>query len=119
MEASPDGRLIAWAADDDGSERFKLKVRDLGGGGDIETVTKDAIGWIVWAADGKAFVYTEVNDNWRAYPARLHRLGTPPEADITLYEESDPGFSVGDGRTPARRHKRGRAPCRERGYVAE
>src|SRR3546814_4512509 len=28
----------------------------------------------------------------------------PPEADITLYEESDPGFSVGVGRTQDRSH---------------
>lgn len=104
MEVSPDGGLLAWAADDDGSERFKLKIRDLATGKDTEMVTKDAIGRIVWAADGKAFVYTEVNDNWRAYRARLHRLGTPPESDVTLYEESDPGFSVGVDRTQDRSH---------------
>ena len=104
MEVSPNGSLLAWAADDDGSERFKLKIRDLATGNDTEMVTKDAIGRIVWAADGKAFVYTEVNDNWRAYRARLHRLGTSPESDITLYEESDPGFSVGVDRTQDRSH---------------
>ena len=104
MEASPDGRLIAWSADDDGSERFKLKLRDIASGADTEVVTKDAIGHIVWAADSTAFVYTEVNDNWRAYRARLHRLGTPPEQDPVLYEESDPGFSVGVGLTQDRSH---------------
>ncbi len=104
MEASPDGRLIAWAADDDGSERFKLRVRDLATGADVATVTKDAIGRIVWATNGASFVYTEVNDNWRAYRARLHRLGTSPESDVTLYEESDPGFSVGVDRTQDRSH---------------
>lgn len=104
MEASPDARLIAWSADDDGSERFKLRVRDLATGADTEFVTKDAIGRIVWAADSNSFAYTEVNDNWRSYRARLHRLGTDPATDITLYEESDPGFSVGVGLTQDRSH---------------
>ena len=104
MEVSPNARLIAWSADDDGSERFKLKVRDLATRADVELVTGDAIGSIVWAADSASFVYTEVNDNWRAWRARLHRLGSDPATDITLYEESDPGFSVGVALSQDRSH---------------
>ncbi|API59095.1 S9 family peptidase [Tardibacter chloracetimidivorans] len=104
MEASPSGHLLAWSADDDGSERFKLKVRDPSTGQDMEMVTPNAIGRIVWASDSRSFVYTEVNDNWRAYRARLHRLGASPDTDITLYEEHDPGFSVGVGLTQDRTH---------------
>src|SRR3546814_6685252 len=68
----------------------------------MEMVTPNAIGRIVWASDSRSFVYTEVNDNWRAYRARLHRLGASHDTDITLYEEHDPGFSVGVGLTPDR-----------------
>jgi oligopeptidase B len=96
MEVSPDGRLAAILVDDDGSERFKLKIRDLATGKDIETVSEVGIGQPVWTADSKGVVFTEVNDNWRSYRARLHWLGRPTSEDKTLYEETqDKGFSVG------------------------
>jgi oligopeptidase B len=45
-------------------------------------------------------VFTEVNDNWRSYRARFHRLGAPPANAITLYEETEElGFSVGVGKS--------------------
>ena len=44
LEVSPDGRYAATMVDDDGSERFKLRIRDLATGRDIETVTEVGIG---------------------------------------------------------------------------
>ncbi|PTD24282.1 S9 family peptidase [Sphingomonas fennica] len=102
LEVSPDGRLAAWSADDNGSERFTLRIRDLATGKDIETITAVANGAVVWSADSTAVAYTEVNDNWRTYRARLHRLGTDPAGDVTLYEEADEGFRVALGRTQDR-----------------
>jgi oligopeptidase B len=97
---SPDGRSLATLVDDDGSERFKLVVRDLATGKDIETVTSVGIGQPVWTSDSAGLVFTEVNDQWRSYRARYHRIGADPAAAVTLYEESaDIAFSVGVGRT--------------------
>ena len=75
---SPDGKLLATLVDDDGSERFKLVVRDLATGKDIETVTKVGIGNPVWTSDSKGLVFTEVNDQWRSYRAQYHRIGDDP-----------------------------------------
>jgi oligopeptidase B len=100
LEVSPDGKLLATLADYDGSERFELRIRDLAAGKDIETVTKVGIGHPVWASDSAGVVFTEVNENWRSYRARFHRLGTPVEDDVTLYEETEElGFSVGIGKS--------------------
>jgi oligopeptidase B len=96
LEVSPDGRLAAVLVDDNGSERFQLRIRDIASGKDIETVTDVAIGQPVWASDSAGIVFTEVNDNWRSYRARYHRLGRPLDEDVTLYEETEElGFSVG------------------------
>ncbi len=104
IQISPDARCLATMIDDDGSERFKLRVRDLATGEDVETVTEVGIGAPVWTADGSGLVFTEVNENWRSYRARFHRLGASPEEAVTLYEETeDPGFSVGIGRSHDRR----------------
>ena len=103
MEVSPDGKLLATLADHDGSERFELRIRDLATGKDVETVTKVGIGQPVWTSDSAGIVFTEVNDNWRSYRARYHRLGRPVDEDVTLYEETkELGFSVGIGRSQDR-----------------
>jgi len=100
---SPDGRFAATYVDDDGSERFKLRIRDLGTGRDMETVTEVGIGSIIWTSDSRAIVFTEVNEHWRAYRARLHRLGESRESAVTLYEETDDiGFSVSVSRSQDR-----------------
>jgi len=103
MEVSPDGKLLATLADYDGSERFQLRIRDLATGKDIETVTTVGIGQPVWSSDSGGIVFTEVNDNWRSYRARYHRLGRPADEDVTLYEETEElGFTVGLGRSQDR-----------------
>ena len=97
---SPDGTKLATLVDDDGSERFKLVVRDLLTGKDTETVTNVGIGQPVWTSDSAGLVFTEVNDQWRSYRARYHRVGADPAAAVTLYEEQDDiAFSVAVDRT--------------------
>ena len=96
LEVSPDGKLLATLVDDNGAERFALRIRDLATGKDLETVTEVGIGQPVWTSESRGIVFTEVNDNWRSYRARFHRLGAPVSDDTTLYEESEElGFSVG------------------------
>ncbi len=101
ISVSPDGALAAWTADDDGSERFKLYVRDLAAGADTLVATT-AIGIAVWAADSRSLAWTEVNDAWRPYRVRLHRLGDAD--DMVLYEEADASFFVGLDRSTDRSH---------------
>ncbi len=108
ISISPDGRHAAWTADDDGSERFKLFVRDLATGVDI-LVASTAIGVAVWAADSATLAWTEVNDQWRPFRVRLHRLGPAASAgfaggsdDAVLYEEADASFFVGVDRSTDR-----------------
>ena len=100
---SPDGQRLATLVDDDGSERFKLVVRELASGEDMETVTKVGIGNPVWTSDSGGLVFTEVNDQWRSFRARHHRIGDDPAKAVTLYEEvEDIAFSVGVARTTDR-----------------
>ena len=92
---SPDGRLLAYAVDTKGDERFVLRIRDLAAGTDMATVADNSIGVPVWAADSQALAWNETNDNWRSFRVRLHRLGSSAP-DAVLYEETaDKGFNVG------------------------
>lgn len=103
LQVSPDGRYAATMVDANGSERFELKVRDLSTGRDVETVSEVGIGAPVWTSDSRGLVFTEVNEHWRSYRARYHRLGEPAAGDHTLYEESENvAFTVGVGLTQDR-----------------
>src|SRR3954469_15426241 len=104
LHVSPDGRLAAILVDDDGSERFKLRIRNLATGETPEPVTEVGIAQPIWTSDSRAIVFTEVNENWRSYRARYHRLGTPVAEDVTLYEGAEGrGFSGGGGKSQANR----------------
>jgi oligopeptidase B len=103
IAVSPDHQLLATLVDDDGSERFKLRIRDLATGADLETVSEVAIGQPVWTSDSKAILFTEVNEHWRSDKAKLHRLGDDPAKAAVVYEEAeDKGFSVGVDRSQDR-----------------
>ena len=46
---SPDHKLLAWAADDKGSEFYTLKIRDLATGKDLDDEITETGGGAVWA----------------------------------------------------------------------
>jgi len=102
LDISPDDTLMAYGADDNGSERYTLKIRELATGRELETISTQVNGDVVWAADSKSLVYTEVNEQWRAYKILHHVIGTDPKTDRILYEEQDIGFQVGIDETQDR-----------------
>ncbi|MCP8884294.1 S9 family peptidase [Devosia sp. XJ19-1] len=95
----PSHKTLAWAADRAGSEYYDIVLRDLETGKDSAEVIKDTAGSYVWSNDSAALYYTEYDDNHRPYRIRRHDLGTDQSADPIIYEEKDPGFFVGVGKT--------------------
>lgn len=100
---SNDGRLLAYAIDDNGSERFEIRVKDLTTGEHLPDVIPGMLSEIVWTADDKGFLYGLANDQWRTDNARLHWLGTPIADDVELFKEADEGFRVGVSETSDRK----------------
>ena len=91
---SPDGRLIAWARDTSGDERYTWVVQEASGRVIDEAVVDAGYGF-AWADDSQSFIYMGVDDAWRACDVWLHRVGTPREADELLLVEPDEGFEMG------------------------
>jgi oligopeptidase B len=98
-EVSPDGKLLAYAYDDNGSERFDLHIRNLDTGEELKDVIPGTLSSIVWTSDSKGLVYGLANENWRTDNAHYHRLGDDPKKAKLLYKEGDIGFGVGVGIT--------------------
>ena len=91
---SPDGRLIAWARDTSGDERYTWVVQEASGRV-IDEAVVDAGYSFAWADDSKSFIYMGVDDAWRACDVWLHRVGMPREDNELLLVEPDEGFEMG------------------------
>ncbi len=95
MSVSASGTLLAYAIDDNGSERFTARVKDLASGELLADEIPGTLSSLVWVAGDKGLVYSLANEQWRTDNARLHWLGQPASSDIELYHEDDDGFRVG------------------------
>jgi oligopeptidase B len=90
---SPNGKLMAYAYDDDSSERFEVHFRDLTTGKDLPDVIPGTLSSLVWSADSGGLVFGYANDNWRTDNIHYHRLGDSVKKAKLLYQEADIGFS--------------------------
>ena len=104
MSVSNNGSSLAFSTDTDGSERYRMVVKDLATGEMREDEIERTIGNAVWAADDASFFYTVVDENWRPWQVRRHLVGEPVERDSVVYEETDSGFFVSVSATTSREY---------------
>ena len=97
LSVSKDGGKLAYAIDDNGSERFTARVKDLVTGELLADEIPGTLSSLIWVAGDTGLVYSLANEQWRTDNARLHWLGRPLSEDIELYHEDDEGFRVGAG----------------------
>lgn len=91
---APNHDLLWWSADEQGSEFFTLRVRDLAQASDLEDVLNDTDGQAVWSADSRALYYVKMDENHRPMSVWRHQIGTAQADDILIYEEFDSAWFV-------------------------
>lgn len=96
---SNNGKLLAFATDTNGGERYDVRIKNLETGEILPDTIAGILSAMVWVENDTGLVYGLANKNWRTDNARLHRLGTSSDDDIELYREDDEGFGVGVGLT--------------------
>ena len=101
-ETSPDHRLLAYATDTAGDERYTLAVKDLTTGQQLPD-TVENMGAVVWANDNQTLFYTRLDEAYRPHQVWKHRLGQDPSQDVMVFEEPDDAYylSVGGTRSEA------------------
>ena len=104
MSVSNNGSLLAYSTDTDGSERYKMVVKNLDTGEMLGEEIQGTSRSAVWAADDESFFYAVLDENWRPWQVRRHLIGGPVEQDSVVYEETDPGFFVGLSATKSREY---------------
>ncbi len=96
-DVSPDGRLLAYAVDTTGDERFDLRVRDIESGAVLDDAVHGIGYGIAWSRDGSHLFYTRLDDAWRPFEVWRHEVGRPTHEDVRVLREDDERFLVGVG----------------------
>ncbi|HET9021372.1 MAG TPA: S9 family peptidase [Ornithinibacter sp.] len=95
LTVSADHRLVAFAVDTSGDERFDLTVRVVETGEVLDT-SLTGIGYgCELSRDGRFLFYTRLDDAWRPYQLWRHRVGGDPAEDVLVHEEGDERFWMG------------------------
>ncbi|MBE7210294.1 MAG: S9 family peptidase [Gluconacetobacter diazotrophicus] len=92
-EHDPTHRFYAWAEDTQGSEVFRIRVRDLETGAVLPEAIESTAGDFCFSGTGDWIFWVFRDENAR--PTRIFRRPTRGGADILVYEEKDPGFFLG------------------------
>src|SRR3546814_20552349 len=100
-EHSPDHRLLAYAIDRNGSERYRIDVKDLASGTLLPDSIEETKGSLVWANDGRTLFYVTLDEEHRPSKVFRHRLGDASAGDALVYEARSEERRVGKewGRT--------------------
>ena len=96
-DVSPDGRLLAYAVDVVGDERFDLRIRDIDTGEVVDEEVRGVGYGVAWSLDASHVFYTRVDETWRPHEVWRHALGRPAEEDVCVLHEQDQRFAVGVG----------------------
>ncbi len=96
---SPDHRLFAFAVDEQGSEVYRIRIKDLATGEVLAEPVESATGDFTWSPDSAWLFWIWRDDNGR--PAKVFRRPARGGAgdDVLVYEEPDDGFFLSLGRT--------------------
>jgi oligopeptidase B len=103
---SPDHALYAWAADEQGSEYYTIRVKDLGSGEEVARPIESAYGDFAFSPDSQWIFWIWRDENAR--PAKVFRRparsGKTGSEDELVYEELDEGMFLGVGVTSDHSH---------------
>ncbi len=92
---SPDHALYAWAADEQGSEYYQIRVKDLATGQAVGSAIESAYGDFTFSPDSQWIFWIWRDENAR--PAKIFRRPARGGDDALVYEEPDDGMFLGVG----------------------
>jgi oligopeptidase B len=93
---SPDHVLFAWAVDEQGSEYFTIRVKDLASGEEVGRPIESAYGDFTFSPDSQHIFWIWRDENAR--PSKVFRRPARGGEDVLVYEEKDEGMFLGVGR---------------------
>src|SRR5664280_1517187 len=105
LVVSRDNKILIYGVDYVSRRRYSLKFIDIQSGSLLSDKIENTTGQSVWASDNRTVFYvTRDNKTLRSSKIYKHRLGTPAEKDILVYNEMDETFSVSLSETKSRKY---------------
>lgn len=92
---SPDHGLFAWAADEQGSEYYTIRVKDLASGAEVGPPIESAYGDFTFSPDSEWLFWIWRDENAR--PAKVFRRPARGGEDVLVHHELDDGMFLGVG----------------------
>lgn len=90
FSVSPDNKLLAYGVDLLSRRQYHIYVKNLETGETFSDKIPNTEGDPVWANDNQTFFYTAKNPvTLLSEKIKRHKLGTPADADKTVYTETD------------------------------
>ncbi|NBC57945.1 MAG: prolyl oligopeptidase family serine peptidase [Bacteroidetes bacterium] len=95
LNVSPNNQIAAYAIDTVGRRQYTIKFKNLKTSEILSDEIKNVTGSSAWANDNKTVFYTRKHpQTLRSYQIYKHQLGTSPENDVLIYEETDETFNT-------------------------
>ncbi|MCP4459681.1 MAG: S9 family peptidase [Cytophagales bacterium] len=96
LNVSPNNDMVVFGEDTLSRRIYSLRFKDLDTGRFLDDEIPNTSGHGAWSNDGQYYFYTTKNTVsllsekiWR------HKLGTPIDEDVLVYEEKDPSYYIG------------------------
>jgi oligopeptidase B len=103
VTVSTNNRLLAYAVDFQGRRKYTACFKDLETGEILPDRIENITGSLQWADDNKTVFYLKKDpQTLRSYLVRRHKLGTPVDQDVDVYEETDEQFNCSLTRSRSR-----------------
>lgn len=104
LTVSDDNRYLSYGEDTLSRRIYTIRIKDLHTGQNLPDVIPNTTGGSVWSADGDYLFYSVKDEALRPYKIMRHRLGTPAQEDVVVYEETDETFRAFVFRSKSRKY---------------
>ena len=101
---SPDHRMLAYAVDTSGSERYVVHILDLETGLQLPERMENVSANLEWAEDSRTLFYVVLTASHRPAHLYRHAVGTLTDDDHLVHFEEDEGFFLGISKTRSREY---------------
>ena len=92
LTVSDDNRYLAYGEDTVSRRIYTIHVKDLLTGQHLPDQIPNTTGGSVWSACGQYLFYSVKDEALRPYKIMRHKIGTAPQDDAVVYEETDDTF---------------------------
>ena len=103
LSVSDDNRYLAYGEDTISRRIYTIHIKDLLTGHNLPDQIPNTTGGSVWSADGQYLFYSVKDEALRPYKIMRHQLGTAPQDDVVIYEETDETFRAFVGRSKSKK----------------